>query len=225
MRSKTWAAMLQPKAKPSWFVRRLARDSVTRAREEFISAGTGQFTLNANGDIKIVSITSDGTPIDPETAASLQVNTLILDPNDVPDQSIVVVTYDNSAYTNAEIEAFLADAASIVGADLGIMWLVIEEDGSWRITSIPDSEIDTVGSTQVLNATIVKLIALRGGIGTYQDKANRRADQAIMVRDGTTTIDTSKAASTGTRTLFNMETDYQVALKYALSRRFKGHSS
>jgi hypothetical protein len=204
------------------WVRRQSRDSITRSRESFTSDGTGVFTLSASGFIQLVSITSDGDPIDPQTEANLTVATLVLDPNDVVDQAEVIVVYDVATFTDADIENFIADAARAVGSDLHIDWLVTEVSGHWILDYVPDVEFVTLGSTTVLNLTVEKLIAMRAGTQAYKFKVAQRSDQAILVQDGSTRIDTSKAATAGGKTLEMMESQYRRELMDAKNRRFHG---
>ncbi len=203
------------------WVRRLARDKIAGARETFTSDGTGEIDLAATGYIVLTSVKVDGDDMDITQDVSVEVRTLIFDdPQDAPDGSVVVARYNNAGYSDDEIGQFLVDAAKRVGGDLSVPWLVNPD--TFGITDIPDIEFVTIGASTVLLPLIENLIAMRAGANAYAEKANRASDDAIMVKDGDTLIDTSKAALAGKAALERMETDYASNLAEAMTRRQKG---
>lgn len=204
------------------WIRRLGRDRIAAGRETFTSDGTGEVELTSTGSITLTQVTVDGDPVTLNTQVTLSNRVLTFtDPQDAPSGARIVVEYTNSGYTNGEVAEFAVDAARIVGSDLGIQWFV-DVSGS-QVTDIPDAIVVTVGAHTFLDATVEKLIALKAGLNMYTEKATRAADDAILVKDGDTLIDTSKAAAAGRNALERMTDEYATALKDALVRRQQGY--
>ena len=131
---------------------------------------------------------------------------------DAPDDSAdVEVFYNLTRFTDAEIIEFLTDAAMAVGGDLGVQWDV---QGS-IIDSMP---LKVCNADKVTLQTRVQTgIVYRAAVDIYGDKANQAADKAILVKDGDTTIDTSKTSTSSEKAMERIQARYNTHLRYLRS--------
>ena len=207
------------------WVRRLSRDEMGVVRDVVTSDGSGAVALSATGTINLTSVMVDGSGI-PGTDTSVIGSTLLFDPvTDAPEGAQVVALYTNTLYSDDQIDAWLADAAVDVGADLNIHWKV--DPTGYAILNVPTHPCDdtqTINGVTYLHPILVKLIVLKSAVFVYADKSNTASDDAAIIRDGDTLIDTSKAATAAANTLVRMEKDYAKALDSALIRRQHGAS-
>lgn len=204
------------------WARRLSRDEVVEGREVFVSDGVGEIELSATGSITLNEITSDGDDVSTDDVELISKTVVFSDAADVPEGARVVIRYNNSSYSDTQVSERVTDAAREVGSDLEIEWEIDTE--GFLIIDVPDAEVVTFRNQDKLNPLVEKLIALKAGINLYTDKANKASDEALLVRDGDTTLDTSKAAAAGSKTLERMNHDYREALRAALTRRLQGLS-
>lgn len=133
------------------------------------------------------------------------------------------ITYDVSIYASGEITYFLQDAAVNVVSDLGLPWyvdrnanLIVQPSG---VTDPFDSMYDPNG---VFDEDVEKLIVFRTAIQMYEDKSSGAADDAIKIRDGDTSIDTSTTANSSQTFLKRLDQQYSEALLRVRLRRFRG---
>lgn len=199
------------------WVRRMARDEVVSGREVFRATDDGEIQLSATGMIQIRSVTADGVAVAaadrPLVGRTLVFTSLVTD-------SRIVVVYNSASYTDLAILARIVDAARAVGADLRLNWVVNESTSV--IEGIPAGATIVANSATVLEPLIETLIVHRAALDIYVDKGNRAADDAILVRDGDTTIDTSKAAASSHRTIERMQQGYDRFRVEVIRRRLMG---
>jgi hypothetical protein len=196
------------------WTRRQGGDRVQVFTEEIIADGSGTILLENDGDISLLSVTVDGQDV-PLGDVAQEGNLLSLaDPPQV--DAVQRVRYQHTQYTEDEVVEFLADAAETVASDLHSQWQV---DGP----SVQDADGTIFVSPHgIADATVKRLIVGRAAIAIRRDKANTAADETIVVRDGSTAINTSQAALATERLLRRMTEEYERTLKRALASRFRG---
>jgi len=199
------------------WARRAAGDRAQRTREIFAGDGeTVEFTLGNEGGILIGSISADGQVV--RTGSDYAICDNVLTFQVAPDDaSRIVVIYSFTRYTDEEILEFLVDAATIVGGDIHVAWTITR---SGVLNNVPD---DLAVGTD-LDHAVQKLIVYAAADVILTDKSNTAADEAIMVRDGSTTIDTSRASGASGKSLDRSSQRYKEALVLYRSRKFRGQS-
>ena len=175
--------------------------------------------LGNDGGILVQSVTIDGTA---NNSYRLSGNVLTFDTAPA-DASTIIITYSVTKYTDLEVQQFVADAADAVGADTHIMWTV--NKSAYRLTVDPSvSPVAMTKDKTDLDQRIRELIVYKASVDLYGDKANTAADRAITVKDGDTTIDTSKTAGASEKALKRLQDRYTHALKVFRSESFKGQA-
>lgn len=206
------------------WTRRAGGDALRRERETVISDGTTRAFLSSGNHVDVESIELDNIPM---ASGTYTVEGNMVRFGTAPDEnSELFVTYDYARYTDEQITQFLSDAARIVESDLGIRWDVHETvgviyDATDLIVDVDGRWIDAYGEP---DATIEKLVVLRAAMSIYEEKNAQASDDAITVRDGTTMIDTSKAAHSSSKVLERLAKDYRVNMMAAKRQRFSGES-
>jgi hypothetical protein len=199
-------------------VRNLGSDRPQMQRDALVSLGGPEITLRRRGFITLDTVTVDGTDV-PVNTCTLQLNVLIL-PDDPGEDADVVVVYSVARYTDAEVKSFLCDAAIDVSDDVGVSWDIN------RTTAHLNIEDDRALTEDGLEMTVdlQRLLSLKAAVRLRSDRANSTADSAIMVKDGDTTIDTSKASGSAEGVVGRLAREYSAALKSTKHRRFSGVS-
>jgi hypothetical protein len=198
--------------------RRACGDRIQRTRETISSDGTGTFTLGNDGSISLTKIRVDGEEVD-VAQATLDVNDVTLPDAPVNGAQIDVI-YGLARYTNAEVQTFLADAAVVVASDLHMELQVSKVDG--KIVDLPVAALNAAADD--LDMGIQKLIVLQAALSIASDKGNQAADDAIVVRDNKTLIDTSKASASSEAALKRFQKNYDTALLAFRRDHFKAAS-
>jgi hypothetical protein len=189
----------------SW-ARRAGGDRVQRTRETISSDGTATFTLGNDGFITLARIRVDGDEVD-LSSATLQENDVTLGTAPVDGAQIDVI-YGLARYSDAEVIEFLCDAAGSVASDLHFEWTVSLQDA--KIVDLP--EVAFNAAKDDLDLGIQRLIVLQAALALASDKGNQAADDAIVVRDNKTLIDTSKASASSETSLKRFQKNYDTAL-------------
>lgn len=199
------------------WTRRAAGDRAQRTREQFTGDGLEvEYTLSNEGGITIASLTVEGVEQNLSTDYTMDGNVLAFKTAPADTDRIVVV-YAYTRYTNAEVVEFLSDAALTVGGDVGIAW-TISTNTPGKIIDVPD----TLAAGTDLDQGLKKLLVLAAADAVVSDKSNTAADEAIMVRDGSTTIDTSKASGASEKAIERIGERYKDALMEYRARKFRG---
>lgn len=202
------------------WARRTASDRPASFNELLTGNGGVSYTINNDGDIALTSVTIDNDPVDIDTI-TVSGSQITFD-TPASDGANIEVNYTRQQYSEEELLDVICDAAREVGVDLEINWLV--NVAGRRITNINEAEfIAPDGSTTLtLNPLITRLIVLKVDLVISTDKSNRATDDAILIKDGDTTIDTSRGAGAQSGSLTRKYDAYQKVLTNAKSRRFKG---
>lgn len=201
------------------WTRRAAGDRVRSVREVQVGIGIPTLTLANEGFITLRTLLVDRAVVK-LTDVEVDGNTLTFQ-DDLAEGAEVIVTYGQARYNNTEILEFLGDGAMAVSGDLRIGWTVSKSSG--MISNIPDKLITGTPATGIdLDARVQKLLAYRASLDIYTDKANLAADRAISVRDGDTSIDTSKTSGSSEKAVERLTERYQEALQVANSELFRG---
>lgn len=201
------------------WVRRAGGDMLRRGTEDQVGDGTRRLVLDTEGHIEVISIEVDGT-VKAGSTYTLDGNIITWASGESPAEGAeIFVVYQQATYADNELLGFLVDAAKAIASDLFLDWVVdgdtfkIVDEGGQFVT---DGQAD---------ATIEKLLVYKVAINVYDAKASRAADDAIMIRDGSTTIDTSKAARSSEKQVEKLEKKYQFYLREAQVNRFQGDSN
>lgn len=200
------------------WARREGGDRIVRTTDNLTSDGTSVMTLNNTGAITVFSVRAAGILVDSDDY-TVEENLIVFD-TALPDGTSVTVVYGQSVYTNIEILEFVVDAAKTVKSELVLGYDVIHV-----LDSLDADVSDLTGivyATDKMDQTIEKLIALKAGIKIRTDLANTAAGDAIMVRDGDTTIDTAKTAQGNETVLKRMIEGYAAHLRTAIVNRTVG---
>ena len=187
-----------------------------RTRDEITADGTSQVTLSNEGAISLISVAMDGVEMD-LTDITVQDNVLNF-PVPPDEGSDLIVQYAYTRYSSDQILQFLADAAITIQGDVNINWQIDRAGG--RLT-IADADLLTAPGTDLL-AIFQKLLVYRASLDMVADKANQAADDAILIREGDTTMDTSKTAGSTENAVKRLQDRYQQALTEARKNRFRG---
>ena len=198
-------------------VRRYGGDRVHTAREAFIMDTTSTVTLSNEGSLTITSVTADGVVVDTANYSMVD-NVMVFSPAQDESTNIVVI-YTYSRYTDDESQEFLDDAAEEVQSDLGKEWTV---DSVTHLITDDASELFRLSSGTRADTGIIKLIVLKAALLLREDLANTAADDAILIKDGETTIDTSKGAGGQSRILALRQDQYTAALREVQMRIYTG---
>ncbi len=185
-------------------------DSLSVVRETITADGTVLLELSNDGNIIITSITDDGTLVD--SAEYSNDGGLVTFTTAPEEASEMFVIYQQSTYTDDEIIAFLEDSARIVGADLCIEWVVDT-----------DNHLITHDDDGVVDALVEQLIIFATAMTIFNDRANAAAGEAILIKDGDTTIDTSKTSGALSKRIESFTKQYGDMLVRAQLKRFGGH--
>jgi hypothetical protein len=197
-------------------VRRLGNDMVKTYREPSVSDGSGSLTLNNDGDITLTSVTVDGDVQD-SGDYSLSSNVVVFDFAPTANAAIVVL-YTRSQYTDTEIENFVLDAARMVQGDLDTTWLL---DRDAKTINDVNSEFYVTARSD-WRAEIEQLLYMRSAMVVRESLTQQAADDAILIRDGDTIIDTSKAAAAQAKQATGMLSRYDAILRDVQQSRFTG---
>lgn len=198
------------------WTRRACGDRPRRVRELIDGDGGAEYVLGNEGSVTLITITLDGNLLDLAADVSVDENILTF-ANAVDDTTSMVINYSLTRYPTSDVVQFLVDAALSVQADMSLGWAVSK---TGRVTTT-DAALCTGDGTDIL-PIFQKLIVYRASLDMYGDKANQAADDAIMVKDGDTTIDTSKTSGSSESAMKRLQTRYEVALREARASRFRG---
>jgi len=189
-------------------VRRASSDWPRFTTDMLVGTGDATLALNNAGGITLISVQVDGENV-PLGSVSFSDNTLTF--SDPPqDSANVVVNYSLTRFTDDQIKNFIADAAIAVGGDLGLQWTV--DVDTLVIDEIPLKVCNEDQKT--LQYRVQTAIVYRAAVDIVGDKVNQAADKAILVKDGDTTIDTSKMAHSGERAMGRVQARYDEHLKH-----------
>jgi hypothetical protein len=204
------------------WARRTANDRLLRNRDVLVSDGTGQVVLTNDGNVQLTSVSVGGTPASPADY-SQDVNVLTFNTPPTAGVSIIVV-YNRSQYLDTEVNEYLVDAVNSVMADIGLsQWQTNDADPTNPLLNYPDP-IATPTPTQsnYLDPTITKLLILKAALTLKQDKGDQNSDDAILIKDGDTTIDTSKTAAASERSIMRLQNEYDKFWRIAVANRQTG---
>lgn len=200
--------------------RRQSTDQPLPYAELLIGNGGSSYTLNNDGSIDLTSVTLDQVDLNlSEVTAS---GSQLFFNADVDTGVNIDVNYNRSQYDDDQLKDFLCDAAIGVGIDLDIHWLVDYQTST--ITNIDEAEfVLAYGNTiSDLDPVIQRLIVIKVDSIVASDKSNAATDDAIMIKDGDTTINTSLGSGAQGKSMERKQAKYQVSLTQALRRRFSG---
>jgi len=199
--------------------RRDAGDMLRRQEETIVASGSRRVPLGAQYHVVLVDVEVDDAPPPSGMTVTLSGTTLVFDPV-LEEGSEVLVTYDAARFTDPEVIEFLADASRTVASDIVGPWSTDSEEAT-----ITDLTNTYVRADDTIVDTLAKLLSLKAAIQIVSSKANSAADDAILIRDGDTTIDTSKGAGAIDKRLTALSRDYGDAWRRALANRFTGHAT
>ncbi len=130
----------------------------------------------------------------------------------------VSLVYFRSQFSDDDIKNYLLDAARSVGADLTTRWTVSSVD--YTVTDIHGEFWDV--ENQIWKSPVEELIMYRTALAISQERVNSAAVDAIKIKDGDTSIDTSATARAGEESLKRTSRQYQDQLLTTRSNRFTG---
>jgi hypothetical protein len=201
------------------WARRRGGDRLLRQRESLTTDGTAVLLLNNDGNIVIQSCKLGGLDQIINSDFTIEANALTFDPVPAADVPAVIV-YDNSKYTNNEIQSFVSDAAKDINARLKLN-LVVDPSG----VAVTDANAKFVTADNVMVDDVENLIALKAGLLIREDITNNAASDAISIKDGDTSIDTSKTAAGNETRLKALRTEFTEAFRIAVINHTRGVAS
>jgi len=198
--------MFDLKSLVSWA--RRAGGDLRRQERDFLTAdGTRVATLNNEGDLELISLEIDG--VEATVGFALNQGLLIFDNEHIPPEgSELSVVYEYSTLTDDAVLELLVDSARIVQSDLALRDWVVQDDGAIECVTI--------------NEDIQKLIVFRAAVAIAESKSNTAADDAIKIRDGDTSIDTSTTGDHAAKRTKRLQEQYDSNLVVVRNRLFKG---
>lgn len=197
------------------WTRNASGDRPRSVREDLVGTGGAALTLSNGGGITLDWVSVDGRRLDAD-AVTVEGNVLTFSSPPEPD-SDVAVSYALTRYTDADLRTFLVDAALAVASDLPARLKVSRRSGH---IEVPEALLDEEGVEP--DAAIQTLIVYKASLDIVADKANQAADDAIMIRDGDTTIDTSKTSQNSEAAVRRLAARYSQALLRAKHGRLRG---
>lgn len=198
------------------WTRRASGDRARKVRDTFVTTGESAFVLTNDGGITLMSSSADGEAVD--------INTLTLDGNTVTfatapaDGSDLAIAYAVTKYTDAELLDFLADAAVAVASDIHADWSVVRT--SYKIMNVVAPYFDLAINDLAFNAQAC--LVYKAAVDIFGDRTNQAAGKAILVKNGDTTVDTSKTAVSGEKAMVRLQKRYDDAVKQYKIDLFRG---
>lgn len=214
------------------WVRRAGSDRLVRFRDVLTTDGSDTVLLQNDGNVIITSITLGGTLLTPSQYTQ-DVNVITFN-STPPTQTSVVAVYQRSNYTDVDTLAFIVDGVKNVISDVGLhFWQFDESDPTNPQVAFPAAPIFVPSSSGLsvgvlpyekdwMDEQIERLVAIKSSILVRRDLNNQNADAAIMIKDGDTTIDTSRTAGATYRVIVDMETEYERLKRQVIANRATG---
>jgi hypothetical protein len=204
------------------WARRTGGDVITSTSESITSDGTRRIRLQSDGFVLVTAVDADADPLPPDAwdAAGNQV-TLTTAPIE---GTTFDVTYNSATFSDPEILDYLIDAAMTLKGDVKQSWGInaanhtIVDDSTNPSFFPPDHPDDPAFA----DPSLLKLIVFRAAVGIYTQKNAKAADDAIMIKDGDTTINTSLAARATDSVLKRMVETYEQDLRRYRTEKFCG---
>ena len=169
-----------------------------------------------------LTVNVDGTQLTPTTDFTL-VGDSILFTDDPITSSKIVAIYDLSTWNDDTLMEFIVDSVKVVASDLAVRWIF--DPTGFTISDLDANKpiiFTDPKQPTVADDTIQKLIVYRAAISMIEEKVDAAADDAILIKDGDTTIDTSKTFAGGQSRLDRITEQYDKNLKVARMNRFTG---
>jgi hypothetical protein len=205
------------------WTRRHGGDTVQSTNERATSDGTRRVLINNEGNIAVDRFDLQFVTLEEGTDYEVEGNIITLTADPVEGDDIFIL-YRVSRYTDREILDFLVDASRGVKADMKFTYSVDEASATIEDTESEMFDGNEEGVSKPY-AEIEQLIVYRAGALLYAHKTNQAADDAILIRDGDTTIDTSKTAASTDKALTRLGSMYTAAVLRARSEGFMGTAS
>lgn len=204
------------------WVRRAASDRLIRNRETFTGDGTNQVVLSNDGNVVVTALTVNGVA----ATYTQDVNVLTITPTPASGANIVCV-YNRSIYTDTDVNNFIVDGTKGVVADLSLhFWQFNTTDPTNPQVAFPDApppgEVSDAPEKDFMDPQIERLIVLRTAIQVRRDVANTNADDSILIKDGDTTIDTSRTSKSTLTVVQELQKEYDVLKRQAIANRSGG---
>lgn len=199
------------------WTRNACGDRQKATREELVGTGGPRLALANSGGVTLGTVTVDGDAVSPGDVSVEDGDLVFAAGSEPPIDADVVAAYGLTRYTDDDLKSFLVDAALGVSADLPVRYAV--QPGTGHVQA--DDALAEPGGTD-LDVTLQQLIVYKAALDVFADKANQAADDAIMIRDGDTTIDTSKTSTNSEAAMKRLTERYRTALLRAKHGRLKG---
>jgi len=198
------------------WTRRSCGDRPVSVREQIVSDGTAVITLSNDGTITLAAVSIDGTIVDITTLVVS--GSIVTFPNPLTAASVVTVTYTYTTYSDDDLQEFITDAANSVQGDLPANWEVADNTITTQDVPLMNCEQSS------LKMLVQRLLIAKAALNVSSDKADTAGDDAITVKDGDTTIDTSKTSAATMKSLQVKEDRYDKMLTDTRSRLFRGQA-
>lgn len=200
------------------WTRRRGGDQVSKERTSVVADGTAYVSISSEDFVELLQLEVDGV-VHPSGEYTIDEGTLKFDPV-LDDGSDVYAVFNEARYSDDTILDFLADAGAAVAGDLPAVWEVIHASGL-----IDDDADQMLNHDGRVDDQIKQLIVVRAAFDMLGEKANSAADDAIMIKDGETTIDTSKGAGSINRRFDALSQEYALILRRVQANRFVGKAT
>ncbi len=201
------------------WARRAGSDLLKQFTQSTTTDGTQIITIDNDGNIVVTSLIIDGvvltSPTDYSTSGSIITLTAPHDTNQV-----VSIVYLRSQFTDLEIQDYLMDAVRKVGGDLVARWTISRTN--YTVTDTHGELWDPDES--IWRSSIESLFILRTAMQLAEERVNSAAVDAIKIKDGDTSIDTSATAHAGEQSAKRTTAAYKDELTRVRSNRSSGFS-
>lgn len=205
------------------WARRTGSDTLVRTRDTLITDGTTDVAMSSTGNIEIASVKVGGVLQDP-TLYNVEVSTIVFAVAPAIGMNVIAL-YDTSTYTDAQILHYVIDSTSYVISKLALWgWQFNTIDPLHPLINDPYGRegCGDIPETNVMQHALEALIALGAGIQIRKDMAGTAGRDAILIKDGDTTIDTSKTANASEKVLMRMQKEYDNLMNVTIANRVRG---
>lgn len=210
--------------------RRIGADRLLRQRDVLVTDGTSDLILTSGNNVQVQSLSIDGSFVlqnggatnSPAYTVTQDVTTLTLDPIPVAGLQAICV-YFSSNYADSDILSYIVDSTNGLIADFGLRnWQMNLGDPTNPQVNDPCDAPWGIPVAEQMDMPLQKLIAIRSALSMLSDNANQNANDAILIKDGDTTIDTSKTSAGSERAVKRMQADYDTAFRLVVANRASG---
>ena len=202
------------------WVRRAGSDLPSQYTQTTTSDGSTIVVIDNDGSITIQNVIVQGVTLATNAYA---LNGVILTLTAAPSVGdSVLVVYTRTKFSNDDLINYLVDSSRFVGADINTHWTISPTDFTIIDTQTPPEFWNE--DLSLWDSNIEALIVYKSAMLLSQERVNSAAADAIKIKDGDTSIDTSATAKAGETAFKRNKELYDENLKVVRSNRFLGQA-